>query len=116
MSRRPEKYLYDVRRAASLIARFTSGKPFGDYQADPLLRSGVERQFEIIGEALAQLGRLDADMVDAIPGSRQAIGLRNNLIHGYAQVDNEIVWRTLDEDMPAPRAAVGALMPSDAPE
>jgi uncharacterized protein with HEPN domain len=51
---RPEsrKYLWDALTAADLIADFVAGKDFDAYRADPLLRSGVERQMEIIGEAL----------------------------------------------------------------
>ena len=53
-----KKYLYDIDQAAGLIAQFTKGKGFPDYQADPMLRSAVERQFEIVGEAMTQLARL----------------------------------------------------------
>jgi uncharacterized protein with HEPN domain len=47
-----KKYLFDIAEACDLIARFTDGKSFEDYHNDPLLRSAVERQFGIIGEAL----------------------------------------------------------------
>lgn len=49
------KLLWDARHAAERVARFTLGKSFADYQADEFLRSAVERQLEIIGEALNQL-------------------------------------------------------------
>lgn len=54
-----KKYLYDIAQAAQLISVFTAGKTFPDYQGDAMLRSATERQFEIIGEALRQLARLD---------------------------------------------------------
>ena len=56
-----KKYLYDVQSAAALIRQFTSGKSLIDFESDAMLRSAVERQFEIIGEALSQLAQSDLD-------------------------------------------------------
>ena len=44
-----KKYLYDMQQAAALLAQFTAGKQFADYDSDPMLRAAVEREFEIIG-------------------------------------------------------------------
>jgi uncharacterized protein with HEPN domain len=46
-----KKLLFDAHSAAKLIQRFTEGRSFTDYAEDPMMRSAVERQFEIIGEA-----------------------------------------------------------------
>src|SRR5258708_14333012 len=54
-----KKYLYDIVRPAKLALGFIAGKTFPDYGADIMLRSAVEVQLEIVGEALAQLGRTD---------------------------------------------------------
>ena len=51
----PRSWLWDVRQAADNIAAFAHGRDFADYEADLMLRSAVERQFEIAGEALNPL-------------------------------------------------------------
>lgn len=86
------KLLWDAQLAAQKIARFTAGKTFAQYEADELLRAGVERQFEVVGEALNQLSRLDAVTASAIPDLPRIVAFRNVLIHGYASVDDRVVW------------------------
>jgi hypothetical protein len=71
------KLLWDAQQAAARIARFTAGKGFADYEADEYLRSAVERQFEIIGEALNRLARVDALVADQIPELPRIIAFRN---------------------------------------
>jgi uncharacterized protein with HEPN domain len=70
----------------------------------------VERQFEIVGEALNQLSRTAPDLAAQVPDSARIIAFRNILIHGYAIVDDEIVWRATQENLPALRAALDALL------
>ena len=53
------KYLYDMQRAAALLREFTSNKTFADYERDAMLRAAVEREFEVIGEAMTRLARID---------------------------------------------------------
>lgn len=83
-----KKCLYDVLRAAMLLAEFTDGKSFEDYERDIMLRSAVERQFTIIGEAMAQLARYDAEVAARISEYPRIIGFRNVLIHGYADIND----------------------------
>ncbi|CAL9674825.1 hypothetical protein SUDANB95_07758 [Actinosynnema sp. ALI-1.44] len=61
----PRAYLWDALHAVELLSQFSAGKSFTDYEADAMLRSAVERQFEIIGEALNQLRKVDAELADA---------------------------------------------------
>ena len=60
------KYLFDIQRAADRITRFCMNKQFQQYRSDELLRSAVERQFEIIGEALSHLARLNPEVTARI--------------------------------------------------
>lgn len=76
--------------------KFTAGKTLADYSSDPLLRSAVERQFEIIGEALNRLVRMDARIAAQIAQHRQIVAFRNVLIHGYDAISDEVVWGIID--------------------
>ena len=93
MEHEARKYLWDARKAADAVARFAEGKTFDDYLADDLLRSAVERQFQIVGEAIAQLAKLDTRTAERVPGFREIVAFRNILVHGYALLDNRLVWR-----------------------
>ena len=110
MQRNPKSLLWDAREAAEVIAAVTAGKSFADFDRDIVLRSAVERQFEIIGEALAQLARIDAAMALKVPDLRQIIAFRNVLIHGYATVDPARVWRVIEDNLPPLRAALAELL------
>jgi uncharacterized protein with HEPN domain len=75
-----------------------------------MLKSAVERQFEIIGEALDKLTRVDADLAARVPDLRRLVAFRNILIHGYAGVDDEIVWDAATNRLPALAAVLTALL------
>jgi uncharacterized protein with HEPN domain len=93
------KYLYDIREAAVAILRFVRDKTFHDYEQDELLRSGVERKFEIIGEALNRIGRDHPSILDRIRKHRTIVSFRNILIHGYDSIDNRIVWGIIEANL-----------------
>jgi uncharacterized protein with HEPN domain len=75
-----------------------------------LPRSAVERQFEIVGEALSQLARVDPARASRVTDYRGIIAFRNILIHGYADIDNELVWVVVDEGLPILRSEIAALL------
>jgi len=92
-------HLYDILQAARSINEFVSGASFDKYISDELLRSAVERKFEIMGEALNRASRTDPDVLNHIRDCRDIISFRNILIHGYDAIDDQIVWETIEEDL-----------------
>ena len=92
MNDRLKKRLFDALSACDTIGEFVQGRNLAAYRNDKMLRSAVERQFEIIGEALAQASIVDSTLPDRFPELRRIVALRNRLIHGYDSVDDEIVW------------------------
>ena len=95
-----KKYLYDIASAAKLALGFIQGKGFADYSARPDAALGVERQLEIVGEALAQLAKTDPGAASQISEYQRIIAFRNILIHGYAEIDDRIVWNVLELKLP----------------
>jgi uncharacterized protein with HEPN domain len=85
------KYVWDARKAARRILRFAAGRTAADYRGDELLRSAIERQFTILGEALARLRQLDASLAARITDLPRAVAMRNVLVHAYAEID-DVVW------------------------
>jgi uncharacterized protein with HEPN domain len=108
-----KKYLYDIQQAAQRVTKFTAGKTFDDYEQDAMLRAAVERQFEIIGEALAQLAKLDQTIAARISEHSRVIAFRNLLIHGYADVDDRLVWDIVQTKLPVLSREVEALLKED---
>jgi uncharacterized protein with HEPN domain len=110
MPRDPRAYLWDAARAAAQIEEFTSGLDEPGYRANALVRSAVERQFEIIGEALNQLSRSAPALAERVPDLPQLVGFRNVLIHGYAVVDDGLVWDAVTTKLPGLRRTLDALL------
>ncbi|HEY0855973.1 MAG TPA: HepT-like ribonuclease domain-containing protein [Albitalea sp.] len=110
MRRDPRAYLWDVREASRRITEFVEGIGLEEFCDDALVRSAVERQFEIVGEALSQLAKVDPVLASRVPEHRRIIAFRNVLIHGYAALDHPLVWRVIQEDLPTLGAAVDALL------
>src|SRR5438876_452724 len=94
------KLLYDMNHASERIERFTAGKTFDNYQNDEFLRSAVERQFEIIGEAMTRLIKRDPQLAQRITDWRKISGFRNALIHGYDSIDDTTSWRIITIKLP----------------
>ena len=104
------KLLYDMQRAAALLTEFTAGKTFDDYERDAMMRAAVEREFEIVGEALTQLARVDEPVAASITHYQRIIAFRNVLIHGYANVDDGLVWNVVETRLPTLVREIDALL------
>jgi len=83
------------------IQEATKDKKLEDYAADALLRAAVERHFEIIGEAVGRIARAEPGVAAGISGAPQIVAFRNVLIHGYDLIDDEQVWRVVQNDLPS---------------
>jgi uncharacterized protein with HEPN domain len=110
MRRDPRAFVWDVQQAAEAITQFTTGLDAASYRANPLVRSAVERQFEIIGEALNRLSKEAPDLAKRVPNLGKIVGFRNLLIHGYAVIDDGRVWEIVTTLLPSLRATVRDLL------
>jgi uncharacterized protein with HEPN domain len=107
--------VWDAQRAAERIARFSEGKTYTDYLSDDMLRSAIERQFEIIGEAFTVLRRIAPEVAAQLRDLPKAVAFRNVLIHGYADIKHMTVWDTVQEDLPRLRMMLEDLLRSAPP-
>lgn len=83
---------------------------FDDYMEDDMMRAATERQFEIMGEALACLRRIDPDLAAKVPDLARIIAFRNILIHNYAEINDRRVWDVVEEQTPEVLALVNRLL------
>lgn len=110
MQRRPAAYLWDIREATSRIREFVGDFDASAFAESALVQAAVERQFEIIGEALNQLSRVAPEISARIPHAARIIAFRNILIHGYAVLDHTIVWSVIQEHLQNLEEAVRFLL------
>jgi uncharacterized protein with HEPN domain len=104
-----KKYLFDIQESIDSIEKFLGDKrDFKVYMADKMLRRAVEREFEIIGEAMNRIEKLDSFL--DISGKRQIINMRNRVIHGYDKIDNEIIWGTIVRYLPSLKIEIKNLL------
>ena len=103
-------YLFDIAEACQRIDEFTTGLSLADYRQAAVLRAAVERQFEIIGEALRQALHHHPTLAEQIDDTSRIIAFRNQLAHGYASIADDVVWDVVETNLPALRQRVDALL------
>lgn len=99
MPRDLRKNCFDILQAIAEIEDFTANKTLTDYQANRMLKMAVEREYEIIGEALR---RMEIDFPERflqISDGRKIIDFRNILAHGYDAISDEIVWSITENNL-----------------
>ena len=107
--------LYHILEAGDSILTITAGKTFDDYKRERVLRLAVERLFTILGEALNEAVKTDHTIAPRITAFRRIIGFRNILVHGYADIFDEMVWQRIEDDLPILLREVRALLAESAP-
>jgi uncharacterized protein with HEPN domain len=110
MQPKTPKLLEDIRDSAAFIREATQGKTLEDYRRERLLRQAMERNFEIIGEAMNRLAQHDPDAAGRISKHRQIVDFRNVLTHGYDLIDHRLVWSTIVEEVPVLLTEVQTLL------
>ena len=99
MNLKAKKYLYDIKVSIETIYNFTNNiHNLAEYQSNKLIRRGVEREIEIIGEAINQLLKMNTTI--QITNARKIINTRNWVIHGYDNVDDIIIWDIVKNHIP----------------
>jgi len=94
------KWLEDIRLAGEAVMQFAAGRSLSNYAGDLQLRSAVERQLGIAGEALIQLRRGDPETAARISDYEQVIAFRHHLVHRYWDIRAEVVWNIIQRDVP----------------
>jgi uncharacterized protein with HEPN domain len=110
MQRDERAYLNDVIEACEAIEHALADQDLTAYRSNRLIRSAVEREFIIVGEAMAALSRLSPRLFEQITHARRIVDFRNQLAHQYSDVDDTIVWLIAQYDAPVLRAECAALL------
>ncbi len=110
MPRDPRAYLLDIIEACDAIAAAVTGLDLAEYETNRLVRSSVEREFIIVGEAMAALARSANGVFESITRGRRIVDFRNQLTHEYLTVDDALVWAIIEHDVPVLNRECTALM------
>ena len=104
-----QKCLLDILESINGIDSYLGGKrDFLEYQKNRMLRKAVERELEIIGEAMTRILRSSPDI--EITDKHKIIGMRNAVAHGYDKVEDEVVWGVISRHLPLLKDEIGNLL------
>jgi uncharacterized protein with HEPN domain len=104
-----QKYLFDIYTSINSIDEFLGDKKdYNHYVSNKQLRRAIERELEIIGEAINRLLKIDPNI--KIENTRKIVDLRNLVIHGYDKIDDTIVWGVIIKEIPILKEQVKLLL------
>jgi len=104
------KCFYDIHQAILEIEEFVSEMDYAGYAEDAKTQRAVERDFEIVGEALVRIRRENEDLLDHISEAHKIIGFRNILAHGYDIVDDSVIWNAVIKHLPHLKSEVDQML------
>ena len=104
-----QKYLFDIQTSIDSINEYLGdNRDFSEYLNNKLLRRGIERELEIIGEAANRLLKIDSTI--KIDNVRKIVDLRNWVIHGYDKIDDVVIWGIISRQLPLLKGQVDELL------
>lgn len=106
------KFLYDIQTSINAINEYLgTERNFNEFDKNRMLKKAVEREFEIIGEAIKRMFQIDSEI--AITTPRKIIDLRNYLAHGYDTIDYATLWGIISRHLPILEKEVNELIKSE---
>lgn len=112
MDERILKWLFDIKMAIDEIDAYFENEPkdFSKYRKNVMLKRAIERDLEIIGEAINRIITRDATFEIKITNAKAIIGLRNQVIHAYDNISDETIWSILINHLPTLKIEVENLI------
>lgn len=112
MDERILKWLYDIKLCINEIENFfdEEEKDFFKYRNNVMLKRAIERNLEIIGEAVNRIINRDSSYTVKITNARAIIGLRNQVIHAYDNISDENIWSILTNHLPKLKVEIDRLI------
>ncbi len=112
MDERILKWLYDIRYAISEIDSYFYEKDmdFFEYQKNIMLKRAVERDLEIIGEAVKRILKSDNNFETLISDAKAIVSLRNQVIHAYDNLSDENIWAIIINHLPKLKSEIEKLI------
>lgn len=111
-TRRIPEYLQHILDAIDRATQYVAGMDLPAFEQDSRTQDAVIRSIEIVGEAANKTRLADPEFAASFPHIPWDVmyGMRNRIVHDYFEVDLEIIWRTVHQDLPALRTQVAELL------